>query len=92
MQAEAARWIENPLALKGDLRWKCQLWYRLDTHVVDAVDDGVATAVAHGQDVAGHPHVVDAAEPGQKTEWNLNFRVLLRTSHVTSWSQTLLRN
>jgi hypothetical protein len=31
-------------------------------HVVDAIDDGVAAAVAHGQDVAGHPDVVDAAE------------------------------
>ena len=31
-------------------------------YVVDAVDEGVDAAVAHGQDVAPHPHVVDASE------------------------------
>ena len=31
-------------------------------YVVDPVDKGVDAAVAHGQDVAPHPHVVDASE------------------------------
>ena len=36
--------------------WEC------DNYIVDAVDEGVDAAVAHGQDVAPHPHVVDASE------------------------------
>ena len=33
-----------------------------DNYIVDPVDEGVDAAVAHGQDVAPHPHVVDASE------------------------------
>ena len=32
------------------------------TYIVDSVDERVDAAVAHGQDVARHPHVVDACE------------------------------
>ena len=32
------------------------------SYVVDSVDERIDTAVAHGQDVARHPDVVDACE------------------------------
>ena len=33
-------------------------------YIVDSVDERVDTAVAHGQDVAPHPHIVYASEAG----------------------------
>ena len=32
------------------------------SYIVDSVDEGVDATVAHGQDVARHPHVVNASE------------------------------
>ena len=32
------------------------------SYIVDSVDEWIDAAVAHGQDVARHPHVVDACE------------------------------
>ena len=45
--------------------WLCfNLLHKSVPYIVDSVDERVDTAVAHGQDMAAHPHVVYTSEAG----------------------------